>query len=898
MPNPADLPGYEIAERFFAQLYPENVPHGLHIPVWTLADKRTAWCDSTDAAAVAAVTAADLSDVYFGVSLQDRDGVIAAEGPNTRGTSAASGGIAGLWADVDVLGPNHKATNLPPTIADAMALLDRMGLLPSAVVRSGGGIQAWWFFVEPWIFDGAADRERAAALAASWVGTLQAHAAVREWKVDSTKDLARVMRVPGTYNRKGGGAIPVTVELFEHRYNPDDFEPHLEFVVPASPKLIGNATGELKQADAADVYVAACCLRQLSAARADDRDQWVKLGLVAKSLGHDADLLPAWLAWSGRSLKFDEADARATWETFKPTGAATLGSLIHAARLDHGGAIAGYDDAEIGSAMQRAGSGNPVGTPAAVGLIPTTPRPTAAADGPTGLVGNATPAPAPLPPGARVRVANMVDRKIEDAEGNERQAKFYVELPEIAAAVTQAAGNWPRRCGGMLFVSSDRPVELPEQNAIQYLTDVDELFAWMQKHCDVRWGTGDVLHPVSGERLTAPTKREFFAYLEDNASPSYRSAESLPHVPPMQDVFYIPCRLPAVDHSDLTTPLWELVSRFNPETEEDRMLMLAALMTPGWGGPAGTRPAFLFTSTHGMGVGKSATASVLADIWGGSIGIGASEDWDQVKKRLLSDDALGKRICIIDNLKGKLSGGDIEGAITAKELDGWKPYHGQASRPNFLTWYLTANSPSLSRDLANRSIIIRLGAQKHGEDFIGWAEKFIPANRAAILAEIFEKLAGPPKCLIARVNRDRWGGWQDGVLSRLDSGNTLAAMSAGRRPDVDSDLDDSEDIARAVLNLVSNVYPDHETRRVFIGRKQLFVRLQFDGVTDKSMSPKGVTSWVRNNCGSGSLKFLSETKQAGARGWLYFGPDADASCPISKIQDEPDAREWGSKGAA
>jgi hypothetical protein len=889
------LPGYEIADEFFGQLYPENVPAGLHQPIWTLADKRTAWCDSTSAAAMAAVEAGDRSDVYFGVSLQDRDAAIAAGGQGTRGTSATAGGIAALWADVDVFGPNHKAENLPPTIDDALGLLDRLGLPPSVIVRTGGGLQAYWFLVEPWIFDDDADRQRAAALAASWVGTLQAHAAVHGWKVDSTKDLARVMRVPGTCNRKGGGAVPVTMEVFGHRYNPDDFEPHLAFrVPPIARQAAGSKSAPGEPANEVDLFRAESCFKALSAARADDRDDWIRFGMVAKSLRRDDQMLPAWLAWSSLSPKYDEADARATWDSLKPADSITLGSLIFAAKVDCGGIIAGVDDDEIGSALQRASRGSAAPPPAQktdAGPSPVAPPPMETASIPSGggpTNGTHAKPSKPMPPGARVRVANMVDRTLKDEKGNDRRVKFYAELPDIASTVTQAAGGWPRRVGGLLFVPTEKPSagsDLPGQGGIQYLPKVDDLFAWMQKRCDVRWGTGDVVHAVTGEQLTAPTKGEFAAYLKDNVSPCYRSAETLPHVPQIKDVFYIPCPLPTVDHSDLTTPLWELVSRFNPETEDDRMLMLAALMTPGWGGPAGTRPAFVFTSTHGMGVGKSATASVLAEIWGGAVGIGANEDWDQVKKRLLSDDSLSKRICIIDNLKGKLSGGDIEGAITAKELDGWKPYHGQASRPNFLTWFLTANSPSLSRDLATRSIIIRLGAQKHGEDFIGWAEKFIPANRAAILSEIFEKLAGPPKCMIARANRDRWGGWQDGVLSKLDRGNELAALVAGRRPDVDSDLDDSDDIAKAVYALVEEAFPDFETRRVFITRRQLFNRLQAEGVTDKSMGPKAVTSWVRNHCGAGRLKCFGEHRIATGRGWLFTGSEAAPKGEISEVLD-------------
>jgi hypothetical protein len=869
-------PGFELAEQLFSALYPEGIPDGLYLPIWFLNDKRTEWCKSAEGAAAAAISSAGRSDVFFGVSLQDREAAIQENGETSRGTSATAGAIGGLWLDLDVLGPNHKATDLPPTVESARELLAEMVLEPTAIVSSGGGLQAYWMFVESWVFDGVEDRAKAAALSASWISTFQARAEKHGWSVDSTMDLARVLRVPGTYNLKLGGHVPVTVDFFPHRYNPSDFDEHVFLKIPASAKLLVSGGGNgvpLTAAHDGDVYTAQCCLKVIPAAMADNRDDWIRIGVACKAMNRDAEIFPAWLEWSRKSTKFDEIEATDTWNSFKPTGAIGIGSLIYAARKEVG-VVAGYDDVEIGSALQRAAP-TPVTAPQAIPALP-----------PPVMI----PAPSATAQSApRVRIANMVDAKIEDGNGGEKWVKYYVELPDIAAALNTAAVSWPRRVGKMLFVPGDESKDLPDYHSVQYMLDVDDLFAWMQKQSDIRWGTGDVFHAITHDKLSAATKREFFKYLKDNASPCYRSVEALPHVPPVEGAYYLPCRLPEIDHHDLTTPLWELVSRFNAETEQDRMLMLAALMTPGWGGPPGTRPAFVFTSTHGMGVGKSATATVLSEIWGGGIGIGASEDWDQVKKRLLGDESLAKRICIIDNLKGKLSGGDIEGAITAKEIDGWKPYHGQSSRPNYLTWYLTANSPALSRDLANRSIIIKLGAAQHGEDFIGWAEKFIPVNRPAILSEIYKRLEAPPRCLLSKSSRDRWGGWQSAILARLDDGDGLAKMIAERRPDVDSDLDDSDDIARAVISLVSEFFADHETRRIFITRKQLFNRLLKEGVTDRSLSPKGVTTWVRNHCNIGPLRCLTELRIAGSRGWCYFGREATSLTRLSDIPETPES---------
>jgi energy-coupling factor transporter ATP-binding protein EcfA2 len=99
-----------------------------------------------------------------------------------------------------------------------------------AVIGSGHGFQVWWLFREPWILESVEERERAAALLRRFQATMRAHAAIRGWVIDSTYDLARVLRPPGTINRKPGLLpIPVTLERIEpdRRYDPIDFEPYL-----------------------------------------------------------------------------------------------------------------------------------------------------------------------------------------------------------------------------------------------------------------------------------------------------------------------------------------------------------------------------------------------------------------------------------------------------------------------------------------------------------------------------------------------------------------------------------------------------------------------------------------------------------------------------------------------
>ena len=124
--------------------------------------------------------------------------------------SDAIAGIAGLWADVDYAGADHAKPNLPPAEVDALWLIDSMPAPATIVINSGHGLQAWWLFDEPWMFANDIEREEAQAMIRNWQGHMAELAAERGWVVDATHDLARVMRLPGTWNNK---SVPVPVKV-------------------------------------------------------------------------------------------------------------------------------------------------------------------------------------------------------------------------------------------------------------------------------------------------------------------------------------------------------------------------------------------------------------------------------------------------------------------------------------------------------------------------------------------------------------------------------------------------------------------------------------------------------------------------------------------------------------
>jgi len=124
-------------------------------------------------------------------------------------------GIAGLWADVDYAGEDHAKPNLPPIEADAWGLIYAMPVPPTIVIHTGHGLQAWWLFEEPWMFESSLEREEAQAMIRGWQSHMAQIAKDRGgWVVDATHDLARLMRLPGTFNNKSD-PVPVKVLTFD-----------------------------------------------------------------------------------------------------------------------------------------------------------------------------------------------------------------------------------------------------------------------------------------------------------------------------------------------------------------------------------------------------------------------------------------------------------------------------------------------------------------------------------------------------------------------------------------------------------------------------------------------------------------------------------------------------------
>lgn len=213
-----------MLDTFLRMLWPNDIPSGNHMLLWSRkpdpsapddgrrSEKRSWWCRNVR-------EASDLLRRY--VPSRDRDWYVGcclsgrALGSFQRCKATDVTWLPGLWLDMDINdGVHKKSERLPGSVSEAVDLLRGMPLPPSVIIHSGGGVQGWWFLDAPveLVGDdsevvpggGQVLRSVAAGLMRGWNDHLLGLCARRGWTTDAVHDLARVMRLPGTWNVKRG----------------------------------------------------------------------------------------------------------------------------------------------------------------------------------------------------------------------------------------------------------------------------------------------------------------------------------------------------------------------------------------------------------------------------------------------------------------------------------------------------------------------------------------------------------------------------------------------------------------------------------------------------------------------------------------------------------------------
>jgi hypothetical protein len=133
-------------------------------------------------------------NIFFGCGLIDP------KVKSGRGKKENVRGIGGFWADIDFQS-GHKP-DCPTDLKAVEGLLYGHGCDPTHLVHTGNGVHAWWMFKEPWEFKSKEEADAAETMNNRVQETILKRCREKGWTIDKTHDLTRVLRPPGTFNRK------------------------------------------------------------------------------------------------------------------------------------------------------------------------------------------------------------------------------------------------------------------------------------------------------------------------------------------------------------------------------------------------------------------------------------------------------------------------------------------------------------------------------------------------------------------------------------------------------------------------------------------------------------------------------------------------------------------------
>jgi hypothetical protein len=171
-------------------------------------------------------------------------------------------------------------------------------------------------------------------------------------------------------------------------------------------------------------------------------------------------------------------------------------------------------------------------------------------------------------------------------------------------------------------------------------------------------------------------------------------------------------------------------------------------------------------------------------------------------------------VALLDNIKKlRFSSAELESLITNDLISGRALYVGEGCRPNTLTWFLTLNSATLSKDLAQRCVIIRLNRPPYDATWEGRLWAYIDERRWEIIGDIVALLkAEKPKL----EKYTRWGPWEQEVLTCVPYPEACQSLIARRQAAVDGDQEDTDNVREAFYQAIKLYRGDPDKEVLFI----------------------------------------------------------------------------------
>ena len=462
----------------------------------------------------------------------------------------------------------------------------------------------------------------------------------------------------------------------------------------------------------------------------------------------------------------------------------------------------------------------------------------------------------PWQPGSSATGSNSESGQPDQTDGPLPICNFddpgFVPVPvdEICRRIREHCSDWPRRVGTTLFVHQGHSIHWLEKNP--------QLWSFVGS----RAGSPPVFHREAGGH----TKEEVFCRLSQSST-QYAAVETLPHSPQIPNHYYALPELP--QPSDSLETLYQFLDFFRPATLEDRSLLLSLFATLFWGGPGGKRPIFLITSDEGRGAGKSTIPDICGRLAGGSIGLHAAEDAQRMKSRLLSPEGLSRRIAVLDNVKTmRFSWAELESLVTAETISGHRLHVGEGSRPNTLTWIVTLNGASLSTDIAQRVVTIKIARPNYSGNWYDDICKFLDQNRHQVIADLLAHLSGERNEM---AGHSRWGTWERSILALCHDPDKLHELIRSRQQESDVEAEESSEIEDYFRRRLEELRYDTDRSKIFIPSSVCWEWIR-EVTGDKHMSKTMSSRWLKQRCNEGTVSHLEySTRNDFGRGFFWCG---------------------------
>ncbi len=360
-----------------------------------------------------------------------------------------------------------------------------------------------------------------------------------------------------------------------------------------------------------------------------------------------------------------------------------------------------------------------------------------------------------------------------------KDVKFGRSIADLWDKFKEYEPDWPKRYQDNLFFDNGE--------SVSRYSGAPALFGWLlSRGIAINWND-------SCER--AITKAEFRQVLLERCE-RIDAIHDYPHFPSLgKKHYYRQHQLgPANGMLD------RLVDMFNPATPEDRILIKAMFITPFWGGFGGTRPAFVITTDTagdplaGRGAGKTSLSEAVGQLCGGAVEASVKDEISGVIKRILT--AGNKRVVRFDNVKSwTLNNGDLEGLITTANVSGHRLHVGHGETPNLYTYIFTFNDSGLSKDLAQRAVIIKVKRPPQNPTWWTAVSDMIENHRWEIVSDI-KALFERPQDL--QPGPHRFQHWAKEVLYRCGGNEHVLNLAATRVQEADSEANEAEEIAETI----------------------------------------------------------------------------------------------------